>query len=434
MRDIVVTLIVLFGYVYTLRRPYIGILLWSWLSYMNPHRLSFGFAYHMPFAQITIFILVLSMIFSKDTREFPFNALTILWLIFILFMGVTTFTAHFPDMALEQYMKVVKIQIVSLLTIKLITDIRKVNHLIWTIVLSIGFYSVKGGLFTLLTAGAHRVWGPPDSFIADNNELAVAVLMIIPLMIYLYQVHNNKLVKIGLAVAAILSLFTIIGSQSRGAFVAIAVFGLFYWIKSKHKVVTGLFVITLSAGLLIFAPQSWHERMNSIPNYQMDSSSLGRLNAWQYAFNVANNNLFGFGFESWTAETFLLYAPNPEDVHVAHSIYFSVLADHGWIGLFIFVLIFYLSWNKLKFLVKNTKDIPDLMEVNLLARRLQLSFVAYFVGGAFLSLSYFDLPWHMVGFVIILNRILDDWRNSPNTVSSSSVQSSQNSTRNQLRI
>ena len=67
MRDLVVTLIVVLGCGYTLKKPYIGILLWSWLSYMNPHRLSWGFAYSMPFAQITAIVLFISILFSKES-------------------------------------------------------------------------------------------------------------------------------------------------------------------------------------------------------------------------------------------------------------------------------------------------------------------------------------------------------------------------------
>ena len=348
------------------------------------------------------------MIFSRETRKIPFNNLTVTWIIFVLFMGLSTIFAYFPDAAIEQYIKIIKIQFVAFLTLSLITDIKKLNHLIWIIALSIGFFSVKGGAFTLLTGGAYKVWGPPDSFIEDNNSLAVAVLMTIPLMVYLYQISSHKLIRMGLAAGSVLSLFTIIGSQSRGAFLAIAAVGFSYWIKSKHKMLTGLIIAILSIGLLAFAPESWYTRMDSIQNYQEDESALGRLNAWIYAYNVANDNLLGAGLNSWNLRTFLIYAPNPTDVHAAHSIYFSVLADHGWIGLFLFLLIFYLSWKKLKLLTKKTENDPDFYEMNLLAKKLQISFIAYFVGGAFLSLSYFDLPWHMVSFVVILNRIFDE--------------------------
>ena len=32
-------------------------------------------------------------------------------------------------------------------------------------------------------------------------------------------------------------------------------------------------------------------------------------------------------------EMFARYAPDPDDVHDAHSIYFEVLGEHGFVGL-----------------------------------------------------------------------------------------------------
>lgn len=404
MRDILITLIVFVGCIYTLKRPYIGVLLWSWLSYMNPHRLSYGFAYSMPFAQITALVLLGSMVFSKDTKKIPINSITVIWIIFILFMGVTTLFAYFPDDASKYYTRVIKIQLIVFVTMMLITDLNKLNYLLWVIVVSIGYYSIKGGLFTLLTGGGYRVWGPENSFIEGNNELAIAALMIIPLMAYLIQISNNVWIKRGLMAGIVLSFVSALGSQSRGALLAFGAVAMFFWMKSDKKIVIGLGMTVLSIGILAFMPESWYNRMDTIQSYEEDASAMGRLNAWEYAYNAANHNFFGVGFDSWSPITFAQYAPNPLDVHAAHSIYFSVLADHGWLGLIMFLLIYYLSWKKLKGVIKYTEGLAGMENVNFLARMLQVSLIAYLVGGAFLSLSYFDLPWHIISFVIILEK------------------------------
>ncbi|MDO9047794.1 MAG: putative O-glycosylation ligase, exosortase A system-associated [Methylobacter sp.] len=406
MRDIAITLIVVIGCLYTLKRPYIGILLWSWLSYMNPHRLAYGFAYNMPFAYVTALVLMGAMVFSKETQKLPINAITILWILFIAFMGITTLFAYFPDDANSYYIRVLKIQLIAFITMMLITDLTKLNHLVWVIALSIGYYSIKGGVFTLLSGGGAIVWGPADSFIEGNNELAVATLMTVPLMAYLYQISSRKWVKKGLLVAMALSFIAAMGSQSRGALLAFAAVAAFLWIKNDKKVIVGICMMILIMGILAFMPVSWFNRMDTIQTYEKDSSAMGRLNAWEYAINAAKDNLLGVGFESWSPITFAQYAPDPNDVHAAHSIYFMVLADHGWIGLLMFLLIFYLAWGKLKYIIKNTDKKPELKELNFLARMIQVSLIAYLVGGAFLSLSYFDLPWHLVSFVVILETIL----------------------------
>ena len=403
MRDILITVMVFGTIPYIFKRPWVGILVWSWLSYMNPHRLAYGFAYDMPFAQIIAIVLFVSLILSKEKLSFPRHWIIPIWIFFIVWMGITTIFAYFPDLAWGQYKKIFKIQLLTFLVLLLINDMQKMRYLIWTIVVSIGFYSVKGGIFTILTGGSGRVWGPPGGFIEENNTLAIAILMIIPLMIFLYQTTEKKWIRNCLLVSIILSFFTVLGSQSRGALIAIGVVGLFYWKESGRKIISGILIIIFSFILLAFMPESWYQRMETIKTYQEDSSAMGRLNAWEYAVKAANDNFFGVGLDSWSPETFLLYAPNPVDVHAAHSIYFSVLADHGWIGLFLFLIIFGGTWMVLSRLSKETKNNEGFREIHLLAKLLKVSIIAYLSGGAFLSLSYFDLPWNIVAIVILLN-------------------------------
>jgi len=356
----------------------------------------------MPFAQITAITLLISIVFTKEKKSFPLTAVTVIWIIYLIWMGVTTIFSYFPEDAFIQYKKIIKIQLITFITMMLMTDLEKIRKLVWIIILSIGYYSVKGGVFTLLSGGGYRVWGPPDTFIEDNNELAVAILMVIPLMIYLYKIYDKKIIKIGIIITISLSFFTVLGSQSRGALVAMVAVGVFFWLESRRKVMSGLIIVFMAIVLLAFMPESWYSRMETIEKYDKDASAMGRLNAWQYAINVANDNFFGVGLDAWSYETFSIYAPEPNDVHAAHSIYFSVLADHGWIGLFLFLMILYLSWLSLVKIIKDTDSKEGLSEFNILSRMLQVGFISYLVGGAFLSLSYFDLPWHYISIVVLL--------------------------------
>ncbi|MFV0476230.1 MAG: putative O-glycosylation ligase, exosortase A system-associated [Parahaliea sp.] len=415
LRDIIITAMVFATLPLIVWRPYIGILSWSWLSYMNPHRLTYGFAYDLPFAQIVAVTLLVSMLFSSEKKRFPINSITLGWLMFILWICITTAFAVYPDSAMIQFNKVIKIQIVALLTLVLINNRERLNQLIIVIVASIGFYSVKGGIFTLMTAGAFRVWGPPDSFIEENNSLAVAVLMIVPLMAYLYQLYKSRRwVRWLISASIVLSLASVLGSQSRGALVSIIAVTGFFWLKSKSKLFTAPLILIAAIGLYSFMPDSWHGRMSTIENYEEDTSAMQRINSWEFSINVANASPIGAGFSCWTASMFARYAPRPEWVYVAHSIYFAPLAEHGWPGLFMFLLVIFLCWRKLSQLVANRDGLVSDSDV-LLAKMLQVSFVAYMSGGAFLSLTYFDLPWHMVAMTVILFALQQKTRH-PNPV------------------
>jgi putative inorganic carbon (hco3(-)) transporter len=147
MRDIAITVMVFAMLPYILRYPWYGVLAWSWLSYMNPHRLAWGFAYDMPFAQIVAIVLLMSLVLSKEKKSLPANALVIVWVLFLVWLSISTLFAVYPELAYDQWIKVLKIQLITFVTMMLMRDFQRINQLIWVIIFSIGFYSVKGGIF-----------------------------------------------------------------------------------------------------------------------------------------------------------------------------------------------------------------------------------------------------------------------------------------------
>ena len=419
LRDVAVT-IVIFGVIpFIFSRPYLGILAWSWLSYMSPHRLTWGFAYDMPFAQIIAIVTVIAFVYSKEPKKIPINALTITWIIFLFWMAITTINAIYFDSAIDQLIKVYKIQFITILTVIVMTSKDRIYWLIWVIVVSIGFYGVKGGLFTLLVGGGSRVYGPPGSFIEENNSLALALLMTLPLMRYLFTQETNKWIRLGLLGTMVLCAFSILGSFSRGAFLAAGCVAVFFWLKGSKKLISGVAIVAVAAVAVAFMPQHWHQRMKTIQSYDEDISAMGRIHAWRYTVNVASARITGAGFESWSTYTFRLYAPLPADAdevsklayqgRAAHSIYFSILGDHGWFGLLLFLLIGLFSWRTGTWIIKNSKEDKTLKWLTDLARMIQVSLVAYGSGGMFLSLSYYDLPWHLMAILIVCKQYLENY-------------------------
>jgi probable O-glycosylation ligase (exosortase A-associated) len=154
-------------------------------------------------------------------------------------------------------------------------------------------------------------------------------------------------------------------------------------------------------------PGKWDERMRSITEYQTDTSAMGRLNAWQVAIGVARDHpVLGGGFEFHSKEVFERYAPVPEDYHAMHSIYFQVLGEHGFVGLALFLAIWAFTWRTSSRLMKATKDREDLRWAANLVAMVQVSLVGYLVGGTFLNLAYWDLPYYSLAILIIVRDIV----------------------------
>jgi probable O-glycosylation ligase (exosortase A-associated) len=407
MRDIVTALIVFGSLPYTIKNTYVGVLTWSWIAYMNPHRLGWGFARDYPFAYLVAIVTLFSFLFNREPKTFPKNSLVFVWFSFLCWMGITTLFAIFPEISLEQLIKVGKIQLFAILSLLLFGSIDRINKLIWVIVISLSYFGVKGGIFTIMHGGSFTVWGPPGTFIEGNNELALAILMVMPLMYYLRAISDNNWIKFGLLVGMVLMGASALGSQSRGALLAALVMLLLFWSKSKNKIITAVIGGGVAIGLISFMPDTWHKRMDTIETYEQDGSAMGRINAWETAFNLAKDRFFGGGFDGINVrEIFQLYAPNPLDYHDAHSIYFEVLGDHGFIGLMLFLVLGFITWQTAKRVINLSNDVEELSNLNLLARMLQVSLLAYATGGAFLGLAYFDLYYHIIVLVLLVNYLV----------------------------
>lgn len=405
MRDILITLIVFGSLPFIFKVPAYGALMWVWVSVMNPHTQGWGFATQLPFAMIIAMATMFSMLLSRTPKSLPMTPVSVLLLLFVLWMNVTTPFALLPGPSWIQWNKVMKIMLMSFVVMMLIRSRTDIVKLVWVLVVSIGFYGVKGGIFTIRSGGTERVWGPEATFIGDNNALALALIITIPLMYYLQQNSENRWVRRGLSAAMVLSALAALGSYSRGGLLAIAAMCLFMWIKSGKKVALGALLCLLGPLLLAFMPERWTERMDTINTFQEDSSAQGRLNAWQMAYNLARDRFLGGGFEVSDAGIFARYAPNPQGVHAAHSIYFQALGEHGFVGLAIYLALGWATWRTAAAIIRLSRGKPELSWALGLATMCQASMVGFAVGGAFLSLLYFDMPYYLMA-ALIATRIL----------------------------
>ena len=98
---------------------------------------------------------------------------------------------------------------------------------------------------------------------------------------------------------------------------------------------------------------------------------------------------------------------NPEDYHDAHSIYFEVLGEQGFIGLFLFLGLGWLAFRKANSIRARTRGSPDLQWAFDLVTMVQVCLVGYVVAGAFVGLAYFDLYYHLLANIVLTNILVE---------------------------
>jgi len=400
MRDIALMAVFIPMVFMALRHTWCGVLLWTWFSLMNPHRLTWGFAFDFQFAAVAAAATLLSMVWNRDKLHMPRDSATVALILFMFWLCITTFFAFFPVQSIQFLDRALKVLFMTLIAMCAIRERKHIELFVWVNVLSVGFYGVRGGIFAMVTGFQYRIWGPLDTFIADNNALGLALVMIIPLAYYLWQTSNRRWIRWALLGLMVLCAIAALTTKSRGAFLAIIAMTAVLWWRAPRKILSGTVIVVLGLVLLNAMSDRWVERMQSIVNYQEDQSAMQRINAWNMAVDVANDRFTGAGFMIAHPDVFQRYADNPEWVFTAHSIYFQALGEHGWIGFLLFIAMGLFGFVYAMQIRRMAGKRPECQWARELAGMVQVSMVGYAVGGAFLSLCYYDLPYNLLVIVV----------------------------------
>jgi putative inorganic carbon (hco3(-)) transporter len=424
MRDLFLGPLLLAVLVQTFRTPSAGVLGWAWLTLMTPQKLIWGFLSTMPLNLILAIATLTMVVFTKDKKKLPFNTVTVLWFAFILFMTITTIFALNPLVSWNIWDRTIKIMLLGILVPVLMMTPRRIHALIWMIIICLGYFGVKGGIFTVVTGSGSHVLGPPSSQIADNNNLALALVMSLPLMNYLRLRSGSRLARTGLLAAMVGTTFGIMGTFSRGGFIGLGVMAAYLWWKSSRRIALAVATLAVVVPAYLLMPSSWFDRMGTLKDVKSQTTFLTRYDAWMVNLNVALARPTGGGFASsedgnvyrqysYGRSFYLDPKTGQTGGHAAHSIYFQVLGDHGFVG---FGLYFALQLSALALLWrvrKAARKIPDMVWAADLIAMIQVSYLAFFVSGAALSMAYYDLVYLFIGIALALDQMVKAYKNNP---------------------
>jgi probable O-glycosylation ligase (exosortase A-associated) len=408
MRDGILLLILSTLLPCAIRFPFVGVYIWAWLGLMNPHRETYGFAHDMPLNMVVAIVTIGAWMFGRGQKKMRMDALTLFLTIFAIWMSITTIAAPAPDFTVPLWSRNEKTMLLLGMIIALMTTRVRIHGLVWIIVISIGYYGVKGGIFAAATGGSHMVIGPEGSMIGDNNAMALASVMTIPLFNYLRLHSERRIVRLALMGSSALILISILASYSRGGLIALTAMMGFLWVGSRAK---GVIAVAVAVGALLvfnFMPQQYLDRINTIQNAQEDESFRGRLSSWYVAWNVALDRPLGAGFDGprqpaiWNQ-----YLPN-EQSFVSHSIYFMVLGEHGFIGLGLYLIILFIAWRNFRRVLYLTRDAPKLLWARDLAFALQVSMIGFLIGGAALPVAYYDGFLSLLALGAALRKLVEE--------------------------
>ncbi len=410
MRDLLVTLLVFGSLPAAFRNPFLGLLVFSWLAYMRPQDLCWGFARTMRFSYIVGIVMVVGFLANERTRPFfrkDFRTYTML--VLVVLVGLSMIFGFRQDAFVwQRYLEFDKIILIALITTGLTDSRRRLEILTWTIALSLGFFGFKDGIMGILRGGAPILQGP-GGMMEDNNDFALALTMAIPLLFYLGTHQDRKWLRLGFYSAVFFTVVTILLTHSRGGFLAMTAVLLTIAWRSRHRwKALGLGVLAVPLFFLL-TPRHVLERIASIEHYEQDSSAVGRLQAWQAALRmVLIHPVLGVGMrsfqEAWedSPQVWGDAGPPPQGGRVAHNSYLQIWSESGTPAFLCFLALIASSFLALRRIRSRALQGRAPPWAGDYARMFEASFVGFVVGATFLNRAHFDLFYQMVGMVTVL--------------------------------
>lgn len=423
MRDIVFLSAMLPLLFFAIRRPFIAVSLWLWSGLFVPRYWIYGLADVVSFNTLFAVLTGLSFIFGQNKPKYRLDFLLVLVLIFFFHTTVTSFfTVTIPVVVWMSWEHFAKGILLFFFISLLFRKEHQFNFFIWAIILSLGAIGLFEGAKFVLSLGRHQVHGPMGHILFDNNHFAAALCMVIPLIVYLLHGTKEKLIKLGLIGLLLACALAVLGTHSRGGLIGFIVVGGYFWLKSRHKMLSFTAFIIVAITASFFLPKSWFERMDTIETATADSSFMIRVNSWKlHTLMALDRPLLGGGFKAledslvWGDQAHeidkLSFIPSPPPTErgwAAHSIYFQVLGDHGFVGLFLFLSILLTVFLKLTAIEWYYRKIDKDAWQYRLSKMLKLSLVAYCVTGGALSLAYIELAYALFAATICLTATMKE--------------------------
>jgi putative inorganic carbon (HCO3(-)) transporter len=418
MRDLLLFIIIVISIPISFFRPYFGILMWTWITFFNPHRYTWGFMYSFPVAAAIAVPTLLGCMFTssinKKFLKWETLLLVFLWIWFCITylhaLQVPLFEGHLDD-AKREMIRVSKVLLITFTMILLITSQKKFKNLVIVTAMSFGVLAIKGAIFGVRTGGESRIWGPPDSFIADNNSFALAVNMSLPMLFYLAREEQRRVYRWLYYLAFACGVFSVVLTYSRGGLLGLTAVLFAITIRSRYKILGGFLAALTVVAVLTFAPSLWMDRMGGLARGDLDNSGRQRLVAWQTSWNFAlDYPITGGSFNALpNVALFQRYQSEPLPLGylstAPHSIYFQMLEEQGFVGFGLYLVLVGSCWVSLANLRRKARRAPSTQWIVSYAQMIQISLLGFLVSGAFLGLANFDLFYQLVAMVILLKML-----------------------------
>jgi probable O-glycosylation ligase (exosortase A-associated) len=409
------------------RRPFFFVLAYVYIDTVQPQRLTYTLLNSVPISLIAFVMAVGGWILADKKTDSRFAPRQAMLAVLLLYCGMTTLSADFPLEALDKWSWVWKSLLFAIFLPLTLTTRLRFEALSLVMCLSAASIIIVGGIKTLASGGGYgalNLMVTNNSGIYESSIISTVAIAIIPFILYLLR--NGTIfppdwrVKLFCAALCFSCLLIPVGTEARTGLICIAVLAVLLLRQTRRRILWISLAGVAAMVAVPFLPQSFTKRMDTITEYQADTSASTRVAVWQWTIDYARDNPMGGGFMAYLQNRVRYEAVKTEgEAHNAenkatvvedvarayHSSYFEMLGEQGYPGLALWLLIHAIGVLRMEILYHRYRKraVEDGQWVGQLALCLQQAHLIVLVGSVFVGIAFQPFVWIMVTMQIALD-------------------------------
>jgi putative inorganic carbon (HCO3(-)) transporter len=381
---------------------YVALLLFMFIYYARPEDWIPGLS-RVPLAKITGILSLLALVFSlRHIRQrLPREALFLVFLVGQLGLSAAL-SPVLRGGAFQVTLDFAKVLIIVLVITTAVSTSQRLRVLVFTQAISVAAIAAAAIWKGRLLLG--RLEGILGANYADPNDMALAIIISLPLCLALLFLSRNKLWKIFWSISMLVMIRAVFLTGSRGGFLALlVVVAVCLWEFAIRDRRGYLLVLAALVGVVL-----WQSSGGMLVGRLKGTFNVNEETAAAYASAQARQQLFWRSIEVTKENPLFGVGPGNFNAvsgqwHTTHNSLTLMSSEGGVPALILYVLIL---WCGFKNLGATRRLVRGRTGSSVLAQALFASLAGYAVGSLFLSVAYQFSPYILVAYTTALLSIV----------------------------
>lgn len=306
--------------------------------------------YTFPIGDVAMAVALLGVLMEREPIRIP--PFLVVFGLFTVWCALGYPSSEHSSHVLDRLDLLWRVWLIALVVVNALRTRQRLRFYLFFFLGAYALFPIRGTIFNYV--GGYRQFGRAiwNYAFANPNDLAAITLLVLSMCIALYVRESKGWPRLAAISGLVLLPLAILLTQSRGAFLAIAVFALLVLVRQRRRGRAIVIVAAIAAVGVLAAPSTLWDRISGLGNItsvetiaaaDAEGSAGQRFEIWRVATAIIGDHpVTGVGAGAYEP-AHGQYAMSPEFDPVArgqrdtHSTYLNVLAETGVVGFALFM-------------------------------------------------------------------------------------------------